>query len=145
MTLREARKRIEELDNDIRFQQKEYNRIFGKTQPQAVDTSKVNVKGGTRVERFLQFTMEEEEKKISEKLQEYQEEKQNLEEWAETQLKILGKYDDLVQQVVYYKEDYIPSKYEEVTWYFISRKVHASESTCRRAYRKWKNRRNIES
>ena len=145
MTLKEARKRIEQLDNDIDFQINEYERIFGKTQPQSIDTSKVNVKGGTRVERFLQFVQEDEEKGISKILIDKQEEKQNLEKWVETELKILGKYHDLVKQVVYYKEDYIPSKYEEVTWYFISRKVHASESTCKRPYRKWKNKRNIEN
>lgn len=144
-TLRDAKKEIDRLDNDIEKLLKDKEAKFNKTQPQAVDPSAIKTISGKRVDKFLIYASYLADKEIDEQLNFLYERKENWIRWVENELKILGKYDELEQQIVYYKEDYLPRNSFEKTWYFIAQKVHASESTCRRIYRKYKKQRNIES
>lgn len=144
MTLREARKKIEKLENEIERLLSEKEILFQKTQPQSVDTTKQNVSGGnTRSEKFLKYVITQEERKLNEDLDLAYAQKSNLENWLETELKILKKYNELEQQVIYYKDDYIPRAKYESTWWWIAKQVHASESTCRRIYSKYKKKRDV--
>ena len=145
MTLREANKEIELIENDIEKLLRDKEAKFIKTQPQAVDPSKQVTQGGKRIDKFLAYAKFSTEKEIDEKLDELYKRKKNWENWVEKKLKILNKYDDLEKQIIYYKEIHISRNSFEKTWHFISKQVHASESTCRRIYRKYKNQRYIEN
>ena len=54
-------------------------------------------------------------------------EKKALIDFVDRELKRIDKYRDIEQQVIYYKEQYISKYPDEVTWYFISRKVRVEE------------------
>ena len=145
MTLKEANKEIELIENDIEKLLRDKEAKFTKTQPQAIDPSKMIIEGGKRVDKFFAYAKFSTEKEIDEQLDELYKRKKHWEDWVEKELKILNKYDDLEKQIIYYKEIYIPKTSFEKTWYFISKQVHASERTCRRIYRKYKKQRYIES
>ena len=67
-------------------------------------------------------------------------EKRMYEEYIEKELIRLGKYNEIEQLVVFYKEQTTTN----YTWLEISQKVHYSVTQCRRIYRKWKNQRDID-
>lgn len=142
-TLKDAHREIEKIDNDIEKLLRDKEAKFTKTQPQAVDPSAIRTKGCKREDKFFQYASYEELKMIDEQLDVLYTLKNNCLTWIEKELKILGKYNDLEKEVIYYKEEYIPKTPFEKTWNFISSRVHASESTCKRIYRKYKNQRNI--
>lgn len=143
LSIKEANNRIEEIDNKLEYYLCKKELAFSKTQPQAVDIKKDTVKGGTRVDRNAQYIMETE---VYDKvINVLSIEKKALLDFVDRELKRIDKYRDVEQQVIYYKEQYIPKYPDEVTWYFISRKVHASESTCKRVYRRYKKSRYIEN
>ena len=143
MELREAKKEIEKFENEIERLLADKELIQKYTEPGAIDPTKINVTGGKREDKFLNYTILEEEKKINEKLDIAYGKKANLEQWVEKELKILNKYNDLEKQIIYYKEQYIPQNKFETTWWYIANKVHASESTCKRIYKKYKKQRDI--
>jgi hypothetical protein len=62
------------------------------------------------------------------------------EEYIEKELIRLGKYNEIEQLIVFYKEQ-TTTPY---TWLEISQKVHYSITQCRRIYRKWKKQRDVE-
>lgn len=143
MTILEANKEIAHLDNEINKLLNDKELLLKYVEPGAVDTSKIITTGGKREDKFLSYTMKEEEKEINKKLDIAYGKRNNLENWLENELEIIGKYHELEQQIIYYKEVYIPKNKYETTWWFIANKVNASESTCRRIYRKHKKSRDI--
>lgn len=143
MTIIEASKKIEHLDNDINRLLNDKELLLKYVEPGAVDTSKVMTSGGKREDKFLNYTMREEEKEINKQLDIAYSKRNNLENWLENELKIIGKYHEFEQQIIFYKEVYIPKNKFEKTWWFIAKQVNASESTCRRIYKKYKKSRNI--
>lgn len=143
LTIKEANNRIDEIDNKLEYYLNKKEIEFNKTQPKATDIKTDITTGGARVDKNIQYMIIcEQYDPIIESLQN---EKQILLDFVEKELKRINKYGDVEQQIIYYKEQYIPRYHDEVTWYFISRKVHASESTCRRIYKKYKKSRFIES
>lgn len=143
LTIKEANNRIDEIDNKLEYYLNKKELEFNKTQPKATDIKTDITTGGARVDKNIQYMIIcEQYDPIIESLQN---EKQVLLDFVEKELKRINKYGDVEQQIIYYKEQYIPRYHDEVTWYFISRKVHASESTCKRIYKKYKKSRYIES
>ncbi len=143
LTIKEANNRIDEIDNKLEYYLNKKELEFIKTQPKGTDIKTDITTGGARVDKNIQYMIIcEQYDPIIESLQN---EKQVLLDFVEKELKRINKYRDVEQQIIYYKEQYIPRYPDEVTWYFISRKVHASESTCRRIYKKYKKSRFIES
>lgn len=143
LTIKEANNRIDEIDNKLEYYLNKKELEFNKTQPKATDIKTDITTGGARVDKNIQYMIIcEQYDPIIDSLQN---EKQILLDFVEKELKRINKYGDVEQQIIYYKEQYIPRYHDEVTWYFISRKVHASESTCKRIYKKYKKSRYIES
>lgn len=143
MELKDAKKEIEKLENEIDKLLSDKELLQTYIEPKAVDTTKIITSGGKRSDKFLNYTIMEEEKELNKKLDIAYGKKANLEKWLENELIILNKYNDLEKQIIYYKEDYIPKNKFETTWWYIANKVNASESTCRRIYRKYKKKRDI--
>lgn len=140
MTLKEANYLVEKLDNEINLLLRDKELLESKVGIQSIDTSKVTVQGGKRVDRFLEYVSSKEVKKIDEELEEKQDKKENLLCWIDNELKILQKYDKVEQLIVYYKE--ITEK--KYTWIDISSLVHYSVPQCKRIYRKYKKKREID-
>ena len=137
MTIKEANNKLEKIDNDIEYYLKQKEIEISNVMPKAVDTTKEIVKSGKRVDKFSQYAIEIEE--IDRELDKLYADKKNLENYIEKELHRLGKYREVEQLIVYYKEQCI----EEYTWEEIGRKVYMHKDNCRKIYRKFKKGRNI--
>lgn len=137
MTIKEANNKLEKIDNDIEYYLKQKEIEISNVMPKAVDTTKEIVKSGKRVDRFSQYVIEIEE--IDRELDKLYADKKNLENYIEKELHRLGKYREVEQLIVYYKEQCI----ENFTWNQIAQRVYYSPAQCRNIYRKWKKERNI--
>lgn len=137
MTIKEANNKLEKIDNDIEYYLKQKEIEISNVMPKAVDTTKEIVKSSKRVDRFSQYAIEIEE--IDRELDKLYADKKNLENYIEKELYRLGKYREVEQLIVYYKEQCI----ENFTWNQIAQRVYYSPAQCRNIYRKWKKERNI--
>lgn len=137
MNLKEASNEIKKIDNEIEYWLNEKEIVIGKVLPGALDTSKENVTGGTRTDKFLNYIMKNE--KINYELDKLYARKNNLESYVENELHRLGKYKEVEKLIIYYKEQCL----ENYTWEEISRKTHYSKTQCRNIYRKWKRQRDV--
>lgn len=140
MTIKEANSKLEKVDNDIEYWLQEKERLFIQTQPAAVNYEKEVVSGGKRVDRFLKYEISLEEKKINEELDKLYAEKIILENYIDKELKRLHKYSEIEQLIIYYKEQ----SFQKYTWQQISQKVHYSVIQCKRIYKRFKQKRDID-
>lgn len=141
LTIKDANCKIKQIDNQLEYYLNKKERAFNRTQPKPADI-KDNIHGTSKTDANLEYVLICEE--IDPIITELQDDKKALLDFVDKELQRINKYRDLEQQVIYYKEQYIPKGDEEVTWYFISKKVYASESTCRRIYKRYKNQREID-
>lgn len=139
MTLKDANCEVERLDNEIELLLKEKEVLESSVGVKAVSTDKMIVDGGKRVDKLLEYVKTKEIKQLDEKIQLKQNKKQNLMEWIERELKILKKYDKVEQLIVFYKE----IDTNRYTWHNISKLVDYSIPQCKRIYRKYKLKRDI--
>ena len=142
LTVKEANNEIERIDNRLEFYFNKKEQAFNRTQPKPTDI-KDNIHSTLRIDSNLEYVALCE--KIDPIIDSLQDDKKLLLDFIEKELQRLGKYRELEQLIIYYKEQYVPKLNEELTWYFISKKVYASESTCRRIYKKYKKQRFIEN
>lgn len=137
MTILEANKEIEKIDNEIELLLNKKQMILDSvTYPKA--STGERVQGGGRTDKYkqLDFAIDT----IDPQLEYLYEEKRMYEGYIEKELIRLGKYNEVEQLVVFYKEQTTT----DYTWLEISQKVHYSVTQCRRIYRKWKKQREIE-
>lgn len=148
MTLKEANKEIEKLDNEYEYwlSQKELAKKI--VYPKAIDIRAEKVDGGNREDRLLKYIELLDDKKIDETLDYIFQRKQNLLNWIERELKIMIKYGELEAVIVQLKENKrvldSNGKYRDLTWEEISSMVHWSKSFCRKVYRQYKKKRFID-
>lgn len=139
MTIKEANNKLEKIDNDIEYWLKEKELELGNVLPKAVDTTTERISGGKRVDRFFEYAKALETKEIDDKLDKLYAKKKNIEDYIEKELHRLGKYREVEQLIVYYKEQCL----ENYTWNQIAQKVFYSKEQCQRLYKKWEGKRNI--
>ena len=139
MTIKEANNKLEKIDNDIEYWLKEKEIELSNVLPKAVDITKERVVGGKREDRFFKYAEALEHKKIDDKLDKLYAQKRNIEDYIEKELHRLGKYREVEQLIVYYKEQSI----ENFTWNQIAQRVYYSKEQCQRIYKKWKKERSI--
>lgn len=142
LTIKEANKEIERIDNQLDYYLNKKEKAFNRTQPKATNITD-DVHGTSKIDSNLEYAMICEQ--VDPIIDRLQEDKQLLLDFVDKELKRLGKYRELEQLIIYYKEQYIPKPNENVTWYFISKRVYASEATCKRLYRRYKYKREIEN
>lgn len=136
MTIKEANKEIERIDNELDLFLTKKQKILDSTIYPRTPLGE-RVEGGKREDKYKQLDYAIDN--IDPIINKLYEEKKMYEEYIEKELVRLGKYNDVEQLVVYYKEQTTT----EYTWLEISKKVHYSVSQCRNIYRKWKKQRNI--
>lgn len=139
MTIIEANKELERIDNELELYLTKKEIILESTiYPKAPSTNE-RVEGGKRTDKYahLDYSIDYIEPEIDRlyKL------KKVYEEFIEKELIRLKKYDELEQLIIYYKEQTT----DKLTWEQISRRVHYCKSTCRNIYRKWKKERNFDT
>ena len=139
MTILEANKKIEKIDNELEYWINKKELILQDTiYPPTPDSTVERTQGGKRVDkyRFLDYSIDE----IDPEIDRLYKEKKILEEYIEKELIRLGKYNEIEQLIVFYKEQTT----ENYTWFQISQRVHYSTTQCRRIYRKFKKQRDID-
>ncbi len=139
MTLKEANKNLEQLENEYNYWLQEKESLLSIVNPQSTDTTLERVDGGKRVDKMLKYVETEDILQIDNTLEYIHNKKINLMNWIDNELKILGKYEEVEQLIVYYKE-VSPKKY---TWHSISKMVHYSKEQCQRIYKRNKKKRDI--
>lgn len=148
MTLKEAREKLEHLDNDLELLLNEKEVLFNKTQPTAIKYDKESIMGGKRENRYENYLISVEEKEFDSKIDDIYTRKRLYENWITNELKILEKYNELEQLIIHFKEDTIihcpyTKKSREMTWQEIADKVFYSKDYCRRVYRNYLRKREI--
>lgn len=149
MTLKEVRETLEHLDNDLELLLNEKEVLFNRTQPTAVKYDKENVMGGKRENKYEGYLISTEEKEYDKKIDDIYTRKRLYENWITGELKILEKYNELEQLIRHYKEDVIVNcqytkKSREMTWQEIANLVFYSKDYCRRVYRNYLKKREVE-
>jgi len=149
MTLKEANKELERLENDYEYYLKEKEELLSLVLPKSVDIRGERVDGGTREDRLLKYVESEDEKKIDDTLEYIEKKKENLIHWIKEELRILLKYGEVESVIIQLKEntrieDPVTKKYRDMTWEEIASKVHWSKSFCRNIYRNYKKKRCID-
>lgn len=137
MSLRDANYQLEKLENKLNRLLKDKENLESTVGIQAIDTSKIIVDGGKRVDRLLEYTSSKELQELDTEIQITQNKIKNLMDYIDEELKILEKYDKTLELIIYYKEE------KKYNWYNVSSKVHLSIRQCQRIYKKYTGRRNI--
>lgn len=136
MTIIEANKEIERIDNQLDLLLTKKQLIIESTIYPKSGTGE-RVDGGKREDKYkhLDYSIDT----IDPEIELLYKEKRIYEEFIEKELHRLGKYNEVEQLIIYYKEQTT----ENYTWEQISQRVHYSVTQCRRIYRKWKKQREI--
>ena len=147
MTLKEANKELEKLDNEYTYWLNQKETLLNLVYPKATDIKPEIIQGGKREDRLLKYIELEDEKQINATLDYIHKKKTNLMNWMDTELKILLKYGEIESAIAQLKEtrilDNVTKKWRERTWEEISQEVSYNKDHCRRIYRNYKKIRNI--
>lgn len=148
MTLKEANKKLEELENDYEYYLNEKEELLSLVLPKATNITSERVDGGTREDKMIKYIETDEEKRINDTLDYIDKKKQNLIRWINEELRILNKYGELETLIIQLKEntsvkDKYSNKYRELTWEEIGKKTGYNKDHCRKIYRLYKKKRNL--
>ena len=149
MKLKDANKQLERLDNDYDFYLKEKEEALNLVMPKATDIREEIVDGGKRSDRLLEYAEMMDAKKIDETLEYISRKKNNLINWINEELRIMGKYGEIEALIVELKEniiikDDITNKYRHLTWEEVGKRIGYHKDHCRKIYRLYKKRRTID-
>ena len=138
-TLQEMNMELARIDNEIEYLVNEKQVRFERTQPQAVNTEKDFVMGGTTTDKNLEYAISTEE--IDKRLNVLYRRRKNIQHWITQELKIFEQYNELEQRIRYFKEDIrVEDKYKErirgLTWEEIAREVCYSRDYVKKVYGK---------
>ena len=148
MTLKEANKKLEELNNEYDYWLNEKEIVKTFVLPKSVSTDLERVDGGNRQDRMLKYVEILEEKQIDETLDYIFKRRQNIMDWISKELKRMKKYGEVVSLIVQLKENTtITDKdtHEErfLTWKEIGKRSNFDKDYCRKVYRLYKKVRDI--
>jgi len=149
MTLKEANKELEKLENEYEYWLLEKENLLKLVRPQGTEIKQDKTNGGTREDRLLKYVELEDEKKINDTLDYIFKRQQNLLKWLKSELEIMLKYGEEEAVIIQLKEnkrikDKNTGKYRDMTWEEISKEVHWSKTFCRNVYRQYKKKRDID-
>lgn len=137
MNLREAKKKYEQLENDLKYYTIEKELSLIKMGVSATTYDKENVSGGKRDDKFASYMeyLEEKDKltliELDKKISDITEEMKNLNNWIDKELEIIKQFGDIEQQVIYLREN-------RTKWRDIAKETHYSSKQCQRIYNKYK-------
>lgn len=136
MTLREAQEQLKKLDNEYNYWLNEKELALSVVLPKDTDIRNEVVDGGKRIDKMLKYVEILDSKQIDETLDYIFRKQQNLMDYIDKELKIIGTYNYIEKRIYELRED-------KVHWWKIGNIVGLSERQCRRIYKKMIQRRNI--
>lgn len=142
MTLKEANYEVERLNNELNKLLKDKELLECVVSPKSTDYTKVMVDGGKHSNTLELYILKQDLprwKDLDSRIKKVQEQIKNNLDWIDEELRILKKYNEVEQLIVYYKEISL----KKYTWHEISILVHYSIIQCKRIYSRYKQKRNI--
>lgn len=133
LTLKEIKRFIEELENDLEYFLAKKEILFNKTQPSAVDYSKDSVQGGKRANKYDDYVASIEELDINENIDKIYCLLKINQDWYDKKLEILGEYEPLIRKIIELREN-------DTKWELIAGRVGYSARQCQRYYDKYLKR-----
>lgn len=139
MTLEEASKEKERLENDLVFYESRLERIKSLVMPQATKYDKVMVDGGKHTDNILKYVEVENDQQLEVTILYIKSKIRDIDHWIEKEIKRLTKYGETVKAVVYLREKEFKidwkGKKRHLTWEEIAQKVYCSERSARTWYK----------
>lgn len=146
MNLIDAKKQLQELENEEIFWLNEKELIKSIVLPRSMELTADKVSGGKRIDKNLKYVELLDDKKIDETLDYIYKRKRNIMNYIEEELKIIGTY-GLLEQKIYdlrYDEDFIKEHNgKKRPFREIGEVVGFSASQCCRILQKMLSRRNV--
>ena len=134
MTLKDANKELEKLENEYNYWLKQKENLLNLVMPKATDIRGEVVDGGKREDRLLKYVELEDEKQINATLDYIWKRKNNLMNWIDEELRILGDYEPIERKIIMLRDD------ERKKWKDIAINIGYCERQCQRIYDKYKKR-----
>jgi len=139
MTLEDASKEKERLENDLIFYESRLERLKSLVTPQATKYDKVLVDGGKHVDNILKYVEVEDEQQLENTIAYIKTKIKDINRWINQEIKRLSKYGDTVKAVVYLREKEFKTDWKgrrrHLTWEEIAEKVYCSERSARTWYK----------
>lgn len=143
MTLKEANKELEKLENEYNYWLKQKENLLNLVMPRATDIRGEVVDGGKREDRLLKYVELEDEKQINATLDYIWKRKNNLMNWIDEELKIMGKYNELEKRIYELRndEEYIRVHRKKRPWFKVASTLGYTERHILRIYAKMMKKR----
>ena len=139
MTLEDASKEKERLENDLVYYENRLEQIKSLVTPQAVKFDKIIVDGGKHTDNILKYVEVENEQQLEVTILYIRSKIRNIDTWIDKEIERLAKYGETVKAVVYLREkEFIldsSRRKRHLTWEEIARKVYCNEKTARLWYK----------
>ena len=139
MTLEDASKEKERLENDLVYYENRLEQIKSLVTPQAVKFDKIIVDGGKHTDNILKYVEIENEQQLEVTILYIRSKIRNIDTWIDKEIERLAKYGETVKAVVYLREkEFIldsSRRKRHLTWEEIARKVYCNEKTARLWYK----------
>jgi hypothetical protein len=139
LTLENAAKEIDKLENDKIYWENRLEQIKSLTMPKSTDIQNERVDGGARIDKLLKYTELKEELGIDDTLKYINDKILSLNKWIERELKRLDKYGETERKIIYLREnkkvrDKYTNRIRQMTWREIAKETHYSERSVRYFY-----------
>lgn len=137
MTLTEANRQLELLENQYNYWLGEKEIALSNVLPKATDIRAEVVDGGKREDKMFKYASIMDDKKIDETLEYITKKKANLMLFIDRELKILNKYDSTAKKIYELRD-------KKLEWWKIGKIVGLCEKQCRRIYKEITGKRYID-
>lgn len=139
MTLEDASKEKERLENDLTYYENRLEEIRSLVTPQATKYDKIMVDGGKHVDNLLKYVEIENKQQLEVTILYIKSKIRDIDSWIEKEIERLAKYGDTVKAVVYLREQEFKLDRKgykrRLTWDEIAEKVYCSEKSARIWYK----------
>lgn len=130
MTIREAKRELEHLENELDRLLNEKEILFIKTQPKGVEIKLDPIRSTNRSDKYLDYVISVEEKQIDNQIDVIYAQRKIIENWVLRELEIIGKYEPLEQKIIQLRQS-------GRKWLEIAGIVNYSTRQCQRIYDKY--------
>lgn len=139
MTLEDASKEKERLENDLVYYENRLEQIKSLVTPQAVKFDKIIVDGGKHTDNILKYVEIENEQQLEITILYIKSKIKDIDYWIDKEIQRLAKYGETVKAVVYLREKEFITNHKgnkrHLTWEEIANKVYCSERSARTWYK----------
>ena len=139
MTLEDASKERERLENDLIYYQNRLEKLKSLVTPQAVKFDKIIVDGGKHTDNILKYVEIENEQQLEVTILYIKSKMKDIDDWIEKEVERLAKYGETIKAVVYLRENEFKiddkGNKRHLYWKEIADKIYCSERSARYWYK----------